>query len=97
MVVVVVGAKVVVVVERLVLGGAGTAEPVGRGAAPDACCELAMTAYVPAAPATTKTAAAVAIARRLQLTRRYARRVVRSVPSDASSELVSSASTGLRG
>src|SRR5947199_5573939 len=95
MVVVVVGATVVVVVECLVLGGAGTVEPVGRSAAPDACCELAMTAYVPAAPATTTTATAIAIARRLQLPRRHARRVARSMSSDTSSVGVPSASTGV--
>ena len=75
MVVVVVRATVVVVVERRVLGAAGSVDPVGRGAALDACCELAMTAYVPAAPATTTTATAAAIARRLQLPRRYATRL----------------------
>src|SRR5258708_2091078 len=97
-VVVVVGATVVLVVRRVVLGAGGTEDPLGPAAVPDVCCELATAAYVPAAPATiTTTATDVTTARRLQLPRRYARRVARSVPSDASSELVSSASTGLRG
>src|SRR5437763_10562605 len=77
-VVVVVGATVVVV-RRVVLGAAGR-EELGPTAAPDVCCELATAANVAAAPATvTTTATDVTTARRLQLPRRYARRVARSV------------------